>query len=177
VGTLLTFEQFEQLPDDPSKCELLDGELIEVPPATYRLRVRSERMFLLSRVVIRRLHSRGQAAQLGRPHHEMGYRLAPLTWLQPEVSITHAGQPEGKYYEGAPALAVEIVSESKTPSQIARKVEALLAHGSLEVWVMFPDRRELLVYRKGTDVSTHSGRFTPELLPGMKIDLDAILGE
>jgi len=29
---LLTFEEFEQLPDAPGKRELLDGELIEWPP-------------------------------------------------------------------------------------------------------------------------------------------------
>jgi len=27
--TLLSFEEFEQLPDEPGKVELLDGELIE----------------------------------------------------------------------------------------------------------------------------------------------------
>jgi hypothetical protein len=32
VGTLLTFEQFEQLPDKDGRRELLEGELIEVPP-------------------------------------------------------------------------------------------------------------------------------------------------
>ena len=31
--TLLTFEEFERLPDQPGKRELLDGELIELPPA------------------------------------------------------------------------------------------------------------------------------------------------
>ena len=32
VSTLLTFDQFEQLPDKPGKLELLRGELIELPP-------------------------------------------------------------------------------------------------------------------------------------------------
>ena len=31
--TLLTFEEFEQLPSEPGKTELLDGELIQLPPA------------------------------------------------------------------------------------------------------------------------------------------------
>ena len=31
--TLLTFEEFERLPDQPGKRELLEGELIELPPA------------------------------------------------------------------------------------------------------------------------------------------------
>jgi Uma2 family endonuclease len=31
--TLLTFEEFEQLPSEPGKTELLDGELIQLPLA------------------------------------------------------------------------------------------------------------------------------------------------
>ena len=176
VRTLLTFEQFEQLPDEPGKCELLGGELIQMPPAIRKHNRRSEGLFLWLRDVIMKMHARGLATGLGNTHHEMGYRLGPLTWLQPDVSITHAGQIEGVYYEGAPALAVEIVSESNTPRKIARKVEALLANGALEVWVIYPDRREVLIHRRG-GVETHSGRFTTDLLPGIEIDLDGILGE
>jgi Uma2 family endonuclease len=107
----------------------------------------------------------------------MGYRLGPLTWLQPGVSITHAGQPANDYYEGAPALAVEMVSDSNTPGKIARKVEAFLAHGAVEAWVVYPDRREVKVNRQGFEATTWSGRFRTGLLPGVEIDLDAILGE
>ncbi|SPF34851.1 conserved hypothetical protein [Candidatus Sulfopaludibacter sp. SbA4] len=177
VRTLLTFEQFEQLPDDPGKCELLEGELIEMPPAKRKHNRTSERLFRRLDAAVRKLHRRGQAAGLGDTHHEEGYLLGPVTWLKPDVSITHANQPEGDYFEGAPALAVEVISESNTPRKIARKVEAFLAHGSVEVWVIYPDRRQLLLYRKGAAVTTHSGRFTSDLLPGVEIDLDAILGE
>jgi len=177
VRTLLTFEQFEQLPDEPGKCELLEGELIQLPPAKRKHNLRSESLFLWLRDAIMNMHARGLAAAPGDPHHEMGYRLGPLTWLQPDVSITHAGQPGGDYYEGAPALAVEMVSESNTPRKIARKVEAFLSHGAVEVWVIYPDSRELLVHRLGAEVATRSGRFTSDLLPGLEIDLDAILGE
>jgi hypothetical protein len=31
--SLLTFEEFERLPDEPGKLELLHGELFHVPPA------------------------------------------------------------------------------------------------------------------------------------------------
>ena len=34
--TLLTFEEFERLPDQPGKRELLEGELIELPPAELK---------------------------------------------------------------------------------------------------------------------------------------------
>ena len=34
----LSFEQFEALPDTPGKQELLEGELIELPPCDYAAR-------------------------------------------------------------------------------------------------------------------------------------------
>jgi Uma2 family endonuclease len=33
--SLLTFAEFEQLPDEPGKLELLDGELIRLPPPEF----------------------------------------------------------------------------------------------------------------------------------------------
>jgi Uma2 family endonuclease len=36
IRTLLTFEEFEQLPDRPGKDELLRGELIQMPPGKLR---------------------------------------------------------------------------------------------------------------------------------------------
>jgi hypothetical protein len=33
VKTLLTFAEFEQLPEEPGRCELLDGEITRLPPA------------------------------------------------------------------------------------------------------------------------------------------------
>lgn len=43
----------------------------------------------------------------------MGYRLAD-SWVQPDVSVTNEGQTVGKYLEGAPAIAIEVVSPSNT---------------------------------------------------------------
>ena len=34
--SLITFAQFEQMPEAPGKQELIDGELIEMPPARLR---------------------------------------------------------------------------------------------------------------------------------------------
>ena len=35
-GLVDDFAEFEQVPDTPFKQELIDGELIEFPPNTYR---------------------------------------------------------------------------------------------------------------------------------------------
>src|SRR5580658_1188069 len=95
VKTLLTFEEFEQLPDQPGKCELVRGELIELPPADLKHNRISDRIGDCLKPAVRQAHARGEAPDLGEAFHEMGYLLRQETWLQPDVSVTHAGQPEG----------------------------------------------------------------------------------
>ena len=177
VRTLLTFEEFEKLPDHPGKQELLRGELIELPPAKLKHDDISEALFLLLRTALAGLQARGEGQQLGRARMEVGYKLGPHSWLIPDVSITHAEQPAGDYLEGAPALAVEVISESNTAQEIAGKIKELFAAGGLEVWVIYPDQRSVWVYQQGGQAREHTGRFTTDLLAGIEIDLDAVLGQ
>src|SRR5580700_1796964 len=91
VKTLLTFEEFEQLPDQPGKRELVRGELIEMPPADYKHNDIADRICDSLKAALREAHARGEAVEIGRVFHEMGYLLPGAGWLQPDVSVTHAG--------------------------------------------------------------------------------------
>jgi Uma2 family endonuclease len=177
VRTQLTFEQFEQLPDRPGKDELLEGELFELPPAKFKHNWSAHRLHKSLDIALEELHARGAASELGEAYHEMGYRLGRLTWLVPDVSITHASQAVGDYLQGAPALAVEILSDDNTPRKVARKVKAFLEHGAVQVWVLDCERREIRIHTSAGPETVHTGQFYPDLLPGIKIDLDQILGE
>ena len=64
----------------------------------------------------------------------MGYHLFSDTWLQPDASVTHAGQREGEYFLGAPAIAVEVVSPSNTIKTIEAKAKLYFQYGAREVW-------------------------------------------
>jgi uncharacterized protein (DUF433 family) len=79
---------------------------------------------------------------LGEVHIEAGFRLTSDTWLQPDVSFLRSAQIQssdpGGYYQGAPALAIEIASDSNTASQLDLKTELYFANGSSEVWVVYP---------------------------------------
>lgn len=165
--TLLTFEDLEQLPDEPGKMELLDGELIRLPPAKKRHTKTSHR---LQRILMPIVDSAGAAAGLGELYLEMGYKIGPRDWLVPDLSIEHAGQPGDDYSEGAPALAVEIISKSNTAEQVDYKVQTYLANGGIEVWVMYPKTRSTWVFRQG-----HAEEFREvlrsEVIPGLRIDL------
>jgi Uma2 family endonuclease len=177
VRTLLTFEQFEQLPDAPGKRELLRGELIELPPAKLKHNETAHGFYDVLKPALANLKSREQANSLGRVYIEMGYKISTNNWFQPDVSISHAGQAKGDYFQGAPALAIEIVSESNTAEAVDDKIQDYLAAGALQVWVVYPKRRHLWIYETDGRAAVYSGRFAVTLLPGVELDLDAILSE
>jgi Uma2 family endonuclease len=147
--TLLTFEEFEQLPDTPGKRELLKGELIELPPAKQEHNEISELIFIALREFVHRLRLERPDLPLGKTRIETGYQISHSTWLQPDVSLTHPEQPIQGYYQGAPLLAAEVVSESNTAPSIEKKINEYLTHGGRDVSVVYPETRTVWVYREG----------------------------
>jgi Uma2 family endonuclease len=146
---LLSWAAFEQLPDDGMHREIIQGELITLPPPKWKHSdvARRANRALLS------LEDQG----LGDVYVEAGYRLSdnPPTWIQPDVSFlraerVHASEQDG-YLTGAPDLAIEIVSPSDSARDLDHKVEALLTAGGQQVWVVYPDSRKVRVcLRDGT---------------------------
>jgi len=70
---------------------------------------------------------------LGEVYIEAGFKLSPSTWLQPDVSFIRTAQLERTdldgYCEGAPTIAIELASDSKTAAQLDRKIEQYFARG------------------------------------------------
>jgi len=172
--SLMTFEEFERLPDhaEPGKLELLDGELVRMPPAETDHMEISLAIYEALRDLVRAIEARNEAGTLGRVWHETGYRIAG-NWLTPDVSISHAGQPRLQYLEGAPALAVEVISKSNTADEMHLKVMCYLDNGAREVWLVYPRTRSVSIYRGKIAVEVE-GTLTSELLPGVSIDLSQI---
>ncbi len=170
TASLLTFEQFERLPDtgEPGKCELLEGELIQLPPAKRKHMDAAGRLYRMLIPLV-------EPAGIGDVKIEMGYKLGRNTWQIPDVSIAYPGQPGDDYLEGAPLLAVEVVSESNRAAYMNRKVRIYLAHGAQEVWVMYPSTRSVWVF--GTvGPREFRGALSSRILPNLEIDLEAAFG-
>jgi Uma2 family endonuclease len=165
--TLLSFEEFERLPDEPGKVELLDGELIQLPPAKFK---HVEIAHRIRALLLPAVDKAGASARLGGAYLEMGYKFGTGAWLQPDVSIPYRDQPCGDYFESAPALAVEVISESNTAAQMDRKMKIYLANGGVEVWLVYPDTRCVWVYHEG-HAEEFEGVLRSSLLPGLELDL------
>jgi Uma2 family endonuclease len=106
----------------------------------------------------------------GEVFQEMGFLLGrnPGSWLVPDVSVTWVNQPGDKYYEGAPTIAFEIVSEGNRPVQIARKRQKYLECGAAEVWVIYPETRHATVYSTSGE-RREEAAVRSDLLPGVEI--------
>ena len=173
---LLTWQEFEQLPDE--HAEILEGELITLPPP------KSKHSRLAFKIAVLLLPL--QEKLVGEASCEAGYKLSenPPSWIQPDASFlkmdrVRATKPDG-YYLGAPELAVEIGSPSETPKTLRRKVDLLLAAGGLAVWVVYPETRQIHVYLPDGTSSIrgiHDMLTLPELLPGWELPIAKIFAD
>jgi len=169
--TLLTFEQFEQLPDQPGKCELLEGDLIELPPAYLEHCELAIRIYHLLLDGLTAAQARGEAAALGRVYIEMGYRLGGRSYVQPDVSVTHRDQARGKYLEGAPAIAIEVISPSNTAEAMEKKAGLYFCYGALEVWRVYRNPLHVVIHLADSSRTIWDGAVTTPLLPGFELRL------
>ena len=150
---LMTAEELWELPDDDMCHELVAGELKTMSPAG------DEHGWVTIRFSSS-LYNHVEPHGLGRVYTaETGYTLArhPDTVLAPDVSFVQqervvAGGRIRGFREGAPDLAVEVLSPSDRPGKVADKVARWLAHGTPLVIVVNPDRRRVRLHRPGQPV-------------------------
>ena len=166
----VTLEEFAALPKHP-RYELVNGVLIE-------LMVASEEHEHTGSLVVIRVGNHVLLNRLGRVYlSNRGYVTgpgSPATSRMPDVSFVsnaRLSQPDlaGMLYNGAPDLAVEILSDSNTPAEIQQKIGEYLGAGGKAVWVIDIDARTLTVHTADpppltlTDADTVDGG---DYLPG-----------
>jgi len=167
---LVTAEELWRMgePEDGSRWELLQGELIQMTPAGVR---HGACCGQIARVLIEysKKHSAGHVAT-----NDTGVftERDPDTVLAPDVVYWKTERlpqlPEG-FAEVPPDLAVEVVSPADSQSYVHRKVLHYLDHHVPLVWVVDPKTRTVTVYRSRQDVRIldEAGEITGgDVLPG-----------
>jgi len=175
--TLLTIEQFDQLPViEGVLYELNEGEVVTMtsPMPRHNL-VRDNIARLMGNFVEER--------KLGRVFVETGYQLLPETVRITDVSFVPAGRMGeidlDRRIQGAPALAIEVVSPTDLAEGLTQKVKQYLAAGAMAVWVFYPKTRDVQVFRAdgGSFVRReHETLEDHDLLPGFSLDLKSVFG-
>lgn len=175
--TLMTAEEFMELPDDGYRYELINGELERMPPPGLPH----------GRMQARLLAPLGQFVwdhDLGEVFGEVGVKLTsnPDTVLAADVTfitkqrLREAGDISG-YWPGPPDLAVEVLSPSDRPSKVNARISLWFAHGVKQLWIVNQKSRTVTVHRSPSDATTFCGSDDLEaqdLLPGFRLSLDRI---
>jgi Uma2 family endonuclease len=164
--TLLSLEQFDQLPIvEGVRYELDEGELATMTEPMPRHNLVRDNIAAVLRDFV-------QPRKLGRVFTETGYQLSPETVRIPDVSFVPAERMRtvdlDRRIPGAPALAVEVVSPTDLAQELAHKVDQYLAAGVRVVWVVYPNTREVHVFREGGVASVLGADDileAPDLLP------------
>ncbi len=169
--TLLTFEQFEQYEDDGTIHELIRGEHVVTQPANI---LRSNVRHNLRDALWPYIHKH----QLGEFYIAAGFKLSPDTFLKTDAGFIRTAQlartnPDG-YFEGSPALAIEIASEANSAAQLELKMELYFAHGAEEVWVVFPQTRRVRAHFPDGHSETLARELQSAMFPGWSAALSSI---
>ena len=144
--TRISFEEYMQLPDDGAHHELDQGELLMVPsPAPRHNFIRQRIAFKMTQFVTER--------KLGMVLEEMDFRLASEIVRNADVAFI-AKEALRKIdldqspIEGAPTLAVEVLSPRNRTEDTVKKMHQYFDSGCRSVWLVYPTLRLVEIHSR-----------------------------
>ncbi len=174
---LMTADELWRLPKVDKLYELVEGELITMSPAGYDHGQIGQNFLLLFHGYVRK--------------HDLGGVVGPDTGFVLKRDPDSVRSPDAafirkeriptprpvKYWEGAPDLAVEVLSPSDSATEMDAKVQEYLDAGATEVIVITPKLKMVKIFRHGqTATVLRSGDILRDLesVPGFQCQVDEI---
>ena len=157
--TLVTADELLRMPDDGKRYELIEGELIEMPPAGPRHgEIAATVVIVLGHYVRQNDLGAIFAAETGfLLRHDPDTVRAPDAAFIAKERLPPEGVPIG-YFDTIPDLVVEVVSPSDRAGQVQAKIEQWIEHGVKLVWLVHPEQRSITVYSSDREVQVlHEG--------------------
>jgi Uma2 family endonuclease len=138
-----TTEALMRLPQDGRKRELLGGELLVSPTGFHHGYIASRLSTALLEFALKR--------RLGLVvDSSTGFRLRNGDCLSPDVSFVRKERLRKgitqQFFQGAPDLAIEVLSPGESHSSISRKLAAYFKDETRVAWVVNPRNRSVRVY-------------------------------
>jgi Uma2 family endonuclease len=184
--TILTEVDLLKLGAQGLRFEVIDGEIVEMSP-----------------VGIRHAIVAGNTYDALKPHvtaSKLGYvfmdsliyvlHVDPVTGVRktriPDTSFVRKGRLPTDFdlsrpFPGAPDLAIEVVPPEETADDLLAKIRDYFAYGTEQVWVLYPNPRELHHHirgEKGNHVYTEDDTISGgTLLPGLTIAIKDLFVE
>jgi len=177
---VLTAEQYFQSPRF-ARSELINGMEIEQMPPGFDHGEYAAELCLHLKLFLRR-------RKLGRISVEGGYILKrnPDLVVGPDVSflsnerlqnLRREKRGTDSWIEGAPTLAVEILSPSNSRREVEDKTHQYLQAGAQQVWIVDPKKRTVTVFAADAEPQVFAKNQTldgGEILPGFALPLEEL---
>ena len=172
VAQTITAQQLFETPG-LERFELIDGELVPMSPPGF-----DHGCIVLD--IAAALREFVQFRKLGLVAVESGFCVShdPDTVRSPDVAFVRAERiPPGgvrAFFQGAPDLAVEVISPSDRASEVISKAQDWLQSGCIAVWVIDPETKTVSVYSNRPQTLFLSAADTltcEELLPGFRLPI------
>jgi Uma2 family endonuclease len=181
IGLPMTAEELMQLPEHGQGCDLVDGELPEVPPSEGEDgHVAGEVAGRIAAYLTEHPAVRGDLFAAGT-----GFLLRrnPDIVRAPDVAFVAGDRlPLARvpsFPQLAPDLVVEVVSPTDAASAIHEKVNQWLRAGTRLVWVLYPESQTAMVYQPDGSARLLRADATLDgepVLPGFTCRLDDLFG-
>jgi Uma2 family endonuclease len=162
---------------DLGRCELLHGELFMMTPA-------GSEHGRIAMTLGSMLAHHARAHRLGAVYAaDTGFliRRDPDTVRAPDAAFVRAQRltdlPSRGYFNGAPDLAIEVLSPDDRPDYVRGKVEDWLSSGCIQVWVVDPARRCVTIHITGAPPATHGHEAMLDggsILPGFQVPVQEL---
>jgi|SRR6185437_4589304 len=173
VTSKIGFAEYLCLPErEGMSYELDEGELLMEPSPALRHNLIRQRIAM-------RLMEFAEERGSGLVVEEMDFRLGSDTVRNPDVAFIEAAHAakldmDRSPVEGAPALAVEVVSPHNRAEDMARKIHQYPSAGCRTVWVVYPSLRMIEIHSKGSvrQIRVSERLHDHSLIPGFDLDLE-----
>jgi Uma2 family endonuclease len=173
----LTYEEWLALPEVEGVEEVVNGEIVKMPPDKWN---HTRVVEALARQFIAQLNA--EATHVVTSVFGLVVRSEPLALRVPDLAIFHADRVVERdgYIHSAPELVVEVLSPANTRSERAAKLQDYESLGVPEVWVVSPEAQTVEVLclnndgRLATTSLLREGQLKPARFPEASVDIAAI---
>ena len=173
TSTLMTVEQWAELPDEDVKTELVQGEPIEVARGTYEHNWTRDQI---------RFHIQDylRSKPLGETVAEQAVRVTSDYGRIPDVSFIsndrlNLQDRKRNVLALLPNLCVEVVSPSESAAYLRAKVHGYLDNGADTVWVVYMETHEAEIWEREGGMRLATDSLRASCLPGLEIPLHSVI--
>ena len=179
TSKILTYEEWLALPEVEGVEEVVNGEIVKMPPnKVIHADIVENLADLLKSQVDRR------TVQVRVSTFGLVIRRDPITTRVPDIAVFIRSNviAQDGYIHSAPELVVEVLSPANTRAERAGKLRDYESLGVPEVWVVSSEAQtvEILLLQDGRLATTsllREGQLKPTRFPEVSIDVSSIWPE